>query len=124
MWGQGSSFPACSNGRGVLLQAKRARRCCFASCCLSKAALETKLPGSGGHGTASEWNVPSWFKVQLREPEGPRDHLRPSTHAPSILLPTSLHFYLPLHAYSAVACLLCHSNHSNESRKVIYTSIS
>ena len=72
----------------MLLQAK------FAAVALHpaaypKAALETKLPGSGGHGTASEWNVPSWFKVQPPEPEGPRDHLRPPTHAPSILLPTS-----------------------------------
>lgn len=96
MWGQGSSFPACSNCRGVLLQAKQARRCSFASCCLSKAALETKLPGSGGQGTASEWNVPSWFKVQSPEPEGPGDHSRPPAHAPSILLPTFFHFHLPL----------------------------
>lgn len=118
-WDQGSSFPACSNGRGVLLQAKPAHHCCFASCCLSKAALETKLLGSGGHSTASEWNVPSWFKVRPPEPEGPRDHLRPPTHGPSILLSTSLHFHLPLTVLMIAACfavayLLCHYNNSNE----------
>lgn len=102
--GQGSCFSACPNSEGVLLGAKRARRCCFASCCLSKAAPETKLPGSWGQSRASEWNVPSWFKVQPPEPEGPRDHLRPSTHAPSILLPTSLRFHLRLPALLSIFC--------------------
>lgn len=93
--GQGGNFLACSIGKGVLPQAKRARHCCFASWCLSKAALETKLPGSGGHSTASEWNVPSWFKVQPPEPEGPADHLRPPTHAPSIYSPPRSTFISP-----------------------------
>lgn len=87
---RGAVFRHVLTAEACFFKLSQPRRCFFASRCLSKAALETKLRGSGGRGTASEWNVPSWFKVQSPEPEGPRDHLRPPTHAPSILL----HFHL------------------------------
>lgn len=95
---RGAVFRHVLTAEACFFKLSEPRRCCSASCCLSKAALETKLPGWGGHGTASEWNVPSWFKVQSPEPEGPRDHSRPPTHAPSILLPTFLRFHLGLPA--------------------------
>lgn len=78
---RGVVFPACSNGRGSL-------HLCLAS------ALHVKCQvGSGGLSTASEWNVPSRFKVQ--SPEGPRDHLRP---------PTCFFFFSPLHLLLPLYC--------------------
>lgn len=49
------------------------------------------LPGSRGRSTASEWNVPSRFKVQ--SPEGPRDHLRPPTCSFFFNSPSSADLY-------------------------------
>ncbi len=51
-------------------------------------------------------------RSSLQSPEGPRDHLRPPTHASSILLRTFLHFHLPLPALP-MAAHFADSNHSN-----------
>ena len=87
-WGLGSSLAACSNSRGVLRGAKWDCRCLA-----SNASLETKLLGWRGHGTASAWNAPLWFKVQPPESEGLRDHLRPPTQVNSFT--TSVHSSIP-----------------------------
>lgn len=90
LWGQRSSFRACSNSRGVLLQAKRAHRHCFA----------TMLPVESCRGqgvTAQHWNgmfLPGSRSSLQRGPKIIWDH----RHTPSFLLPTSLHFHLLLPA--------------------------
>lgn len=64
------------------------------------------LPRSGGRSAASEWNVPSRFKVQ--SPEGPKDHLRPPTCPPPSLFLNSLS--------SAAPALLLAAHQSNSRR--------
>lgn len=100
----GRRFTPCSKGRGVLLRARRARRCCFASRCpKNKAARGQEVRAQQQNGMF----LPGWGS-SLRSQRAQR----PPTRTPCMFLPTSLHFHLPgslIEAYLATDYVLCRS---------------